>query len=788
MGMTAGAAPLLDIALQYAGRGWRVFPLHSVWFKDAHTPVCTCRRGIECGSNAGKHPRIEGGFKNATTDRAQIEAWWDKWPQANIGIAAGNGLTVLDIDGEKGREELVALMEREGGMPVTLAARTGNGGHLYWDLAGARSAAKGNLHVRGEGGYVVAPPSIHRSGRHYEWVNNAAMVRPPEWLAAWLMAGGESGKGAGGVQRAPSGESTGTALALGPAPSWVANRAPGVSRLADAATINTPWSAHEEARLRSALRSVPPSIDGKTWASIGMALHALEWLRADDSDIGLDIWDAWSRESEGRGEGLGLYKGREDLEKRWASFGKRSGNAVSVTIASIYHEAAQHGWTGEVKVEHANGGINGHAPGANGYSYTFNATFPGAGGSGNSVGGGPIFVDLDKSGRPKPTCVNTRLALNSLGLVCRHDKFHDKLIVGGQVLREWAGELTDNAIHALRGVIHQAYGFDPGTVPAHDAAVQECIAHGFDPVQEYLDSLAWDGKLRLATWMTSYLGAEDTPLHRAMAALSLVAACRRVHVPGAKFDAITVLISNEGHGKSSAIELLAGEENFCDQPILNADERQQQESMQGVWLYEIADLAGMSRADVDKVKAFASRRIDRARPAYARTRVDRPRRCVFFATTNLERFLKSQTGNRRFWPVQVGRVKLDELARDRDQLWAEAVAVERSGLGLGLPERLWTAAGDVQAARMEHDPWDDILGHIQCKEDYDSPSGLGREWRVSSRDLLEINLKIPADRMTDVASKRLSYAMQRCGWSGPRTMRIGAGAPQRGYFKLVSPG
>src|SRR5205823_8714781 len=128
-----------------------------------------CRRGAEC-PNAGKHPRTAAGFKDATTDRATIEAWWNTWPEANIGIATGNGLTVLDIDGEVGRAELIALIERHGPLPGTLTARTGNGGHLYWALPRARSAAKRYLHVRGGGGYTVAPPSLHRSGRRYEWI------------------------------------------------------------------------------------------------------------------------------------------------------------------------------------------------------------------------------------------------------------------------------------------------------------------------------------------------------------------------------------------------------------------------------------------------------------------------------------------------------------------------------------------------------------------------------------------------------------------------------------------
>src|SRR5262245_5171607 len=110
------ASPLLDAALQYAARGWRVFPLHSVWFKKHDEPVCTCRRGAEC-PNAGKHPRTANGFKSGTTDSRTIEEWWSKWPDANVGIATGNDLVIMDVDGATGRRELEELLSREGNIP-----------------------------------------------------------------------------------------------------------------------------------------------------------------------------------------------------------------------------------------------------------------------------------------------------------------------------------------------------------------------------------------------------------------------------------------------------------------------------------------------------------------------------------------------------------------------------------------------------------------------------------------------------------------------------------------------
>jgi putative DNA primase/helicase len=161
---------LLQAALQYAGRGWRVFPIHTI---SPATAGCTC--GKACAS-PGKHPRVKGGFKAATVAPAQIEAWWGRWPDANIGIATGtvSGLIVFDLDGAQGLD--IFRMLCAGHTPVAppaLWVKTGRGLHLYYGLApgeGIIPCSSGNgLDVRGDGGYVLAPPSRHPSGAIYAW-------------------------------------------------------------------------------------------------------------------------------------------------------------------------------------------------------------------------------------------------------------------------------------------------------------------------------------------------------------------------------------------------------------------------------------------------------------------------------------------------------------------------------------------------------------------------------------------------------------------------------------------
>ena len=292
------------------------------------------------------------------------------------------------------------------------------------------------------------------------------------------------------------------------------------------------------------------------------------------------------------------------------------------------------------------------------------------------------------------------IALSRLGIKFRHDIFHNKKIVEGDVAENLGPELSDSVCRALRELIIAQFGFDPGIENVQQAAERACEATRFDPVCDYLNSLQWDGQPRLDRWLATYLGADDTPLNRSIGRKMLIAMVRRARQPGCKFDYVVVLEGNQGTGKSSALCILAGEENFSDQPLLHLETRAQQEATEGVWIYELSELAGLRRTEIETLKSFISKTEDNARPAYGRFRVDQPRRCVFVGTTNDTEYLRDATGNRRFWPVRTGIVDLDALRRDRDQLWAEAAAAEARGEALELEIDLYQAVVDRQEERM----------------------------------------------------------------------------------------
>lgn len=182
---------MIDAALAYAASGRAVFPLHSIAVEGR----CTCGRGAGCES-PGKHPRVAHGFKEATTDVATIERWWSKWPDANIGLATGavSGVFVLDIDGSEGEASLARLVDANGPLPATKIVATGRGMHFYFRYADGDAVtchapvdvAFPGIDCRGDGGYVVAPPSIHSSGSRY--ASSAASVERVADAPAWLLS------------------------------------------------------------------------------------------------------------------------------------------------------------------------------------------------------------------------------------------------------------------------------------------------------------------------------------------------------------------------------------------------------------------------------------------------------------------------------------------------------------------------------------------------------------------------------------------------------------------------
>lgn len=237
----------------------------------------------------------------------------------------------------------------------------------------------------------------------------------------------------------------------------------------------------------------------------------------------------------------------------------------------------------------------------------------------------------------------------------------------------------------------------------------------YHPIREYLDSLPeWDQIPRIETALIDYLGAEDNRYVRAVSRKSFCAAVKRVKEPGIKFDTMAVLNGPQGIGKSTFIAKIGMDWYSDSLNLSDMNDKTAAEKLQGYWILEIGELAGMKKADVDKVKAFVSRQDDKYRASFGRRVTPHPRQCIFFGTTNSENgYLRDITGNRRFWNVKTpgtGKKKPWELTQeDVDQMWAEALWYVGRGEKLYLDAELEAMASNEQKAAMEQDDREGIV-------------------------------------------------------------------------------
>lgn len=380
-----------------------------------------------------------------------------------------------------------------------------------------------------------------------------------------------------------------------------------------------------------------------------------------------------------------------------------------------------------------------------------------------------VDFSLGENGKVKPTQHNIRVALQKLGVSLRHDIFADRQLIDGL---PGFDVLSDRAINRLRLEIEARYQFLPAKEFFYDVVSDVALAQPFHPVRDYLDDQRWDGEPRIDRWLTTYGGAEDNKYTRAVGELLLIAAVRRVRQPGCKFDEMLVLECSQGTDKSSALRVLAVKpEWFTDDIPLDADAATAVEKLRNKWIAEASELNGMRKGQIEHHKSFLSRQADIARPAYGRLTVETPRQCVFIGTTNNDRYLRDETGNRRFWPVRIAAFNIAQLQRDRDQLWAEAAHYEALGRSIRLDPTLYALAAAEQEARRSDDPY--VAVFREALGDH--------EGKLKSIDAWTV-LNIPVGQRTQVQSERLGAAMRELGWERKK-LRLGGPNPDWCYVK-----
>jgi hypothetical protein len=689
-------------------------------------------------ARADKKPFVRDWENAASSDINKVRAWWSTYPDALIGLPCKpNGICVLDLDHHDGAAngyESFAELKKQGTFPKgMIVVRTPSGGaHFYFSMpfGGLKTTASTlapGIDTRGSGGYVIGVGSVLPNGacwelRHPASYNELVVTRA--------------------LKRLP------------PFPTWLIPKLEVRSARQFGHAANSNWRLADnviplEASRAEEAEQVEPTALAALEEHCQMVRSAVEGTRNDTLNrasfkIGLEVASGTlpQKLAERRLTEAALAVGLpEDETQKTIASGISAGSRTVTQAGNLL------------------------------------VTRPG------NLLTKPHWPQTYQSGKPKPGYQNAKVAVQALGIVCKHDTFHGRKTIGRHPIARFGGEITDDAVAALRDVVVQAFGFDPGKDHLFDAVNALCLENGFDPVCEWLDSLKWDGQARLGSWLITYAGAEDAELNRAAGVLMLIAMVRRAKSSGCKYDVMVVLEGRQGSGKSSLLAALAGPaDNFTDAPLLNCDVKAVAEALRGRWVAEIPELAGLRRSDVEDVKALISRTDDRARPAYGRTVESQPRRCVFVGTTNSSEYLSDDTGNRRFVPVRVGSVDLEAFRRDRDQLFAEAVQLEGSYGQLTLPPRLWEVAASQAEKRRIADPWMETLrerlaaAHLEVQ-----PSG---EARVATT-ALEAFLGLEAKHCNSGTSRRITSAMRDLGWQPLRYRPTKGGEKIRGFGRMV---
>lgn len=634
--MTASPS-MLEAALSFASaRGWPVFPC-----KD-------------------KQPLTKHGCKDATTDRGQIRRWWKKWPDAQIGVRTGrakgacSNLYVVDED-EGGAETIAALA-----LPSTLTAVTGSGGRHYYfrrpDVEKIGNTAKKKLGPgvdgRGDGGYVIVPPSSG-AWQAYAWIDETT---PVAMLPDNVLEKLQSKK-----TPAPRGA---------PIPSGRPAKGYGDAALvAECAKVSNASEGTRNDTLNSAAFSLGQLVGGGV---------------LDEGVVRADLTDA------ARAAGLD----DDEIEKTINS-GLEGGKREPRTPPPRSVAKATRTPRSE-PTDPADPRGDDDAPPPDDDA--------------------PAWLDdltTRADGAVKATIANVLVILENaadLAGVFGYDEFATRttfLRAAPWGEGKHGQPVGDADVVRLTAHLSRRYGCDAEVTTVGRALEAAALRRAYNPVRDYLDGLQHDGAARIDTWLVDHLGAEDSAYTRAVGRRILIAAVARAYDPGCQVDSALVLEGSQGTGKSTAVKTLSRGFYTDDVPDLT-DAKESAGALKGAWLVELSELEGMRRADATRIKAFISRRVDRFRPPYGHHLQEYPRRCVFIATTNESTYLADATGGRRFWPVRCGAINTAALAVVVDQLWAEGVAAYRAGASHWLDtDELHAEASAHQEDRLERDTWEE---------------------------------------------------------------------------------
>lgn len=762
--------PVAAAAVMYAELGFMVIPL---WALDQDLR-CTCQLH-ECKPRSwGKHPTPQQWEKRATSDVDKARDLF-RGHRGNIGIMLGKRYVAIDADGPTGLESLKQLE-----LPETLTAVSGSGegGHFIFQFADHQDSlqvpnrsnvlGKGSkVDVKTNNGQIVVAPSLHRSGNRYRWT----VARMPALLPDSV------------YDRIRKQE---------------AERPPMPTRTTSTTTDG------EAAYKRAAayVSKMPAAVSGENGhaATFNVARN----LARFSIRLGLSRSDAWSILCEYNRRCEPSWSERE-LEHKF-----NEGFLKAHTLPEIeerpreglqrHREPPKRDTTeyapdpDPIDVPHdENGEVFDDAP----QSTPANVTPIRPGVEVPKQKRNPtddwkrhLIWEKTKDGttriakhhgsavavlRYHPRWAG-RVRLNThaqMVTVCDPPWFEQQKPHGSEGTRPW----LDSDSSRLSEWIKRELWVDIGVLDCERAVEVASQALPYHPVKEWMETLEWDGENRLATAPATYFGVEASAYAQLVFRFWMISAVARTYVPGEKVDHVLILEGGQGLRKSSALRVLAGADWFTDTPI---DLRSKDAflALNGKLIVELGELDSLRKVDNSRQKAFFTSQVDFYRPPYARRNVAIPRGCVFAGTVNPDVYLNDPTGARRYWPLRCTSIDLEALQRDREQLWAEAVAAYLEGA-------LWhpaTAGEDElckveQEQRTEVDPWEERIAKY-----YTQP---GRELHEPTMgDVLTDVLQIDVGDWDRSDEMRVAAIMGRLGYER-KQKRAGMGRNYR-YVRVTN--
>jgi predicted P-loop ATPase len=364
------------------------------------------------------------------------------------------------------------------------------------------------------------------------------------------------------------------------------------------------------------------------------------------------------------------------------------------------------------------------------------------------------------NGNPLPIVANALLAL-------RHDNglrdafaFDEMLrtttlthLIGNPMAPFEPRAIVDEDVVLVTEYLQKAGLKHIGTSIVRDAISARARENAYHPVRDYLHQLEWDKKKRVNIWLTARLGAEFNDYTSAIGRMFLVSMVARIYQPGCKANHMMVLEGLQGAMKSSACAVL-GDAWFSDALPDVSGGKDVSQHLRGKWLIEVSEMHAMGRAEATLLKSFLSRQIEKYRPSYGRFEVEEPRQCVFIGTTNREAYLRDESGGRRFWPVKTGRIDIDGLAEDRDQLFAEAVALYCADEPWW-PDRKFEKEYIKleQEARFEADAWEELVAEF-----------IATRTKVTIGEVAQFALYFDKARIGTADQRRIAAILELRGW------------------------